>query len=155
MAEQSTAPSTTAPDGAAEPKKGEESKSKRPTKAATLKAVRDYFGNIARGDRDAQAKAYAPHGTGILHGQTSELSRDEIIAYFRDLYAAFPDFSFEVLDIVADGDKAGVRWQATATFAGEAPFMGVEPNGSRIQTQGVDFTVARKVCGALSSVPGE
>ena len=139
MAEQSTAPSTTAPDGAAEPKKGEESKSKRPTKAATLKAVRDYFGNIARGDRDAQAKAYAPHGTGILHGQTSELSRDEITAYFRDLYAAFPDFSFEVLDIVADGDKAGVRWQATATFAGEAPFMGVEPNGSRIQTQGVDF----------------
>jgi glyoxylase-like metal-dependent hydrolase (beta-lactamase superfamily II)/predicted ester cyclase len=116
----------------------QQTKPKRSTKAETAKAVRSYFEAIERGDRNAQAEHYAPHGTAGLHG-VFEGGRTEVIEYFEEVWAAFPDFQLRIIDLIADGDRAAVHWRATATFTGPASYQGVEPNGAPLELEGVDF----------------
>ena len=64
-------------------------------------------------------------------------------AWFGALFAAFPDFTFEVLDVVASGEKAAVRWHATGTFYGTAVFEGLAPNGASVDVEGCDVLTVR------------
>jgi steroid delta-isomerase-like uncharacterized protein len=58
--------------------------------------------------------------------------------WFRDLFAAFPDWKLQIENTVDDGDRqVVVQWRATATFTG-APFLGVEPNGRSVDVRGCD-----------------
>ena len=58
--------------------------------------------------------------------------------WFRDLFAAVPDWTLEVENTVDDGDRqVVVQWHATGTFTG-APFLGIEPNGRRLEVRGCD-----------------
>ena len=59
--------------------------------------------------------------------------------FFSELFEAFPDLQFEVLDVVAEGDRAAVRWRARGTFAGPGTSMGFEPNGARADLEGMDL----------------
>ena len=43
--------------------------------------------------------------------------------------ASFPDWSVELHDTVADGDRVAGTFTVTATFDGDAPFMGFAPTG--------------------------
>ncbi len=63
---------------------------------------------------------------------------DGIRAYFEELFAAFPDFRYEVLDMVVDGDRAAVRWRAEGGFTGE-PFQGLLATGARAEVEGLDL----------------
>ena len=61
--------------------------------------------------------------------------------WFRDLFAAVPDWKLEVENTVDDGDRqVVVQWHATGTFTG-APYLGVEPNGRRLDIRGCDVIV--------------
>jgi steroid delta-isomerase-like uncharacterized protein len=62
---------------------------------------------------------------------------DEIRAFFRETFAAFPDFKMTVDRIVADESAAVVQWHVTGTFSG-APFQGILPTGRRVELRGVD-----------------
>lgn len=62
---------------------------------------------------------------------------DAIRAFFRETFAAFPDFEMTLDRIVADESAAVVQWHATGTFTG-APFQGILPTGRRIELRGVD-----------------
>jgi len=62
--------------------------------------------------------------------------RDAIRAFFRETFAAFPDFEMTVDRIVADETSAVVQWHATGTFTG-GPFQGILPT-RRIELRGVD-----------------
>ena len=68
-----------------------------------------------------------------LVGQRELIAPDGIRAYFVELFGAFPDFTFEVVELIADGDRVAVRWRATGTFAGPGRFQGFAPTarGSR------------------------
>ena len=44
---------------------------------------------------------------------------------------------------MAEGDGVAVRWRARATFAGPGSFMGFEPNGARVDIEGVDLVRVR------------
>src|SRR5436305_13445153 len=49
--------------------------------------------------------------------------------WFRDLFAAVPDWHLEIENTVDDGDRQVVlQWHATGTFS-RAPFLGAQPNG--------------------------
>src|SRR2546430_10223918 len=106
--------------------------------SSAAEVARSYFGALARADRGAQREWYGPDMGGQIFGVIGPAGREEMIAYFDALYAALPDFRLEILDIVAEGDKAAVRWRATGTFAGPAHFQGLEPNGARIDVEGCD-----------------
>jgi steroid delta-isomerase-like uncharacterized protein len=111
--------------------------------AETKRVAREYFEALGRGERDAQQRYYAPDAQAHLHGVLGPAGRDEMAAFFADLFDAFPDWRFGVVEMVAEGDGVAVRWRAQGTFAGPGRFMGFEPNGARVDVEGVDLVRVR------------
>ena len=106
-------------------------------------AARTYFESIRHGDSSPQEQAYADDALINIHGVLESAGKQDLIAYFESLWGAFPDFSFELLDLVEEGDTAAARWRMTGTFAGPGMFQGFAPNGARIDLQGVDVVTLR------------
>jgi len=63
---------------------------------------------------------------------------DGIRQYFEALFAAFPDFAFEVLEMTTGRNRTAVRWRAHATFAGPGLFQGFTANNARMDLEGCD-----------------
>jgi hydroxyacylglutathione hydrolase len=116
----------------------------------TARVAREYFEALGRAEPDAQQRHYAPDARAHVHGVIGPAGRDEMAGFFAELFDAFPDWRFEVLETVAEGDGVAVRWHARATFAGPGKFMGFEPNGARIDLEGVDLVRVRE--GAISAI---
>jgi predicted ester cyclase len=74
-----------------------------------------------------------------LHGFADLKAPDEIRRYFEELFAAFPDWEMTVVDVAGSGDRAAVRWHATATFSGPGRFQGIAPTGAEIEIEGCDM----------------
>ena len=111
--------------------------------AETTRVVREYFAALGRAERDAQQRYYAEDAQANLHGILGPTGRDEVATFFSDLYDAFPDWRLTVVEMVAEGDGVAVRWRARGTFAGPGTFMGFEPNGARVELEGVDLVRIR------------
>jgi len=63
---------------------------------------------------------------------------EALAQWFRDLFAAVPDWHLEIENTFDDGERqCVVQWHATGTFSG-APFLGIEPNGRRVELRGTD-----------------
>jgi hydroxyacylglutathione hydrolase len=109
----------------------------------TARVARDYFEALGRGESDAPQRFYAAGGRGRIHGVVGPAGPDESVVFFTELFDAFPDWRFEILDLVAYGERAAVRWRARGTFAGPGNFMGFEPTGARADIQGMDMVWVR------------
>ncbi|HEX3735765.1 MAG TPA: ester cyclase [Solirubrobacterales bacterium] len=109
----------------------------------TASVARAYFEAVGRRDLEAMTGFYVPGGTGEIHGLVELRVPDTYRAWFGTLFEAFPDFSFEILDLMATGEKAAVRWHATGTFDGSARFEGLDPNGAHVDVQGCDVLTIR------------
>ena len=112
-----------------------------PTDAATV--GRAYFEAVGRRDLDAMTAFYEPGGTGEIYGLVELRVPDTYRAWFGNVFQAFPDFKLEIVELVASGEKAVVRWRATATFNGSARFEGLEPNGANVTIRGCDVLTVR------------
>jgi hypothetical protein len=64
-------------------------------------------------------------------------TRDGVIGFFRENFAAFPDFRLDPEDVLVDGDKAVARAVATGTQQGE--FMGMPPSGRSMSVHVIDI----------------
>jgi steroid delta-isomerase-like uncharacterized protein len=124
-----------AADGTA---KSTPAKPRRITKRKALENhARSYFEAVAARDVDAMLEHWAEDGVidlvplGILRG------RQQIGAFFRELYAAFPDFETTVARVAAGQDEVAVEWRSHGHFTG-GPFQGVDPNGRLVEVRGVD-----------------
>ena len=62
---------------------------------------------------------------------------EAVRAFFRELFAAFPDFTMTVGRIVADDTTAVVQWHAAGRFTG-GPFQGITATGRQVEIRGVD-----------------
>jgi predicted ester cyclase len=109
----------------------------------TAAVARSYFEAIGRQDLDAMEAHYAPGGGGPIHGLVELRVGGNYREWFGNLFRAFPDWRFEILDIVAEGERAAVEWHATGTFKGHVRFEGMEPNGASIDVQGCDLVTIR------------
>ncbi len=109
----------------------------------TESVARAYFDAVARRDVEAMAACWEPGTRDVIHGVADMRVPEDLRSWFGDLFASFPDFSFEVLDVIAAGEKAAVHWHATGTFDGSARFEGLLPNGERIDVQGCDVLTVR------------
>lgn len=100
--------------------------------------ARGYFDAIARRDVDAMLEHWSDEGVidlvplGILRG------RDEIRAFFTELFTAFPDFETTVARVAAGQDDVAVEWRSHGHFTG-GPFQGVDPTGRLVEIRGVDI----------------
>jgi predicted ester cyclase len=119
--------------------------SKKTTSAGTgtAEVARSYFEAVGRQDLDAMEAHYEPGGGGPIHGLVELEVGSNYRRWFGNLFRAFPDWKFEILDIVAEGDRAAVEWRATGTFSGDARFEGMEPNGASVDVQGCDIVTIR------------
>jgi steroid delta-isomerase-like uncharacterized protein len=113
----------------------------QPTEAGPV--ARSYFEAVAARDLNAMESHYEPGGTGAIHGLVELTVPDTYRAWFANLFAAFPDFRFEILDVVAEGEKAAVRWRATGTFNGKGRFEGLDPTGAEVDLTGCDVLTIR------------
>lgn len=113
------------------------------TSAETAEVVGSYFEAVARQDLDAMEAHYEPGGGGPIHGLVELRVGDNYREWFSKLFRAFPDWKFEVLDIIAEGERAAVEWRASGTFKGDARFEGMEPNGAKVDVRGCDVITVR------------
>jgi steroid delta-isomerase-like uncharacterized protein len=105
--------------------------------------ARAYFEAVAARDLDAMVGFYEPGGTGEIHGLVELVAPHSYRAWFANLFAAFPDFRFEILDVVGEGERAAVHWRATGTFNGNTRFEGMDPTGARVDLTGCDLLTIR------------
>jgi len=105
---------------------------------STREVARRYFKALAAHDLDRVVSCWAPGGVDRLVGQQEVVAPDGIRRYFGELFQAFPDFTFEVIDLTSYRGRSAVRWRARGTFAGPGRFEGFAPNGARITIEGCD-----------------
>lgn len=121
-----------------------QTKTRKRTSGKTPAAVaRSYFEAVGRRDLDAMEAHYDPSGEGPIHGLVHLRQGDNYRPWFENLFRAFPDWKFEILNLIADKEMAAVEWRATATFSGTARFEGMEPNGAKVDVQGCDVVTVR------------
>jgi glyoxylase-like metal-dependent hydrolase (beta-lactamase superfamily II)/predicted ester cyclase len=109
----------------------------------TARVAREYFESLARADSGAPQRFYAPGARGHIHGVVGPVDAHGGRAFFEEVFGAFPDWRFEILDLIAEGERAAVRWRARGTFAGPGTFLGFEPNGARVDLEGQDMVWVR------------
>jgi steroid delta-isomerase-like uncharacterized protein len=68
--------------------------------------------------------------------------KEELAAYFRDLFAALPDFRMERVSAVEDGETVFIRWRMTGTHTG-AQFSGIDATGKAVTLDGMDEMTVR------------
>src|ERR1700710_1245132 len=105
-----------------------------PADAASV--ARAYFEAVAAQDLEAMVAPWQPGSPDVIHGVVEMRVPEDLRSWFGNLFAAFPDFHFEILDITATGEKAAVRWHATGTFSGSSRFEGGDPHRARGHLQG-------------------
>jgi glyoxylase-like metal-dependent hydrolase (beta-lactamase superfamily II)/predicted ester cyclase len=111
--------------------------------ASTSDIAKRYFQALADHDLDSALELWEPGAIDRFVGQQELSAPDGVRDYFSALFAAFPDFKLEVLDLTTGRNRSAVRWRATGTFAGPGSFQGFSPNGASIDIEGCDVvTVA-------------
>jgi steroid delta-isomerase-like uncharacterized protein len=104
--------------------------------------ARRYFEALAARDVESAVALWAPGGTERVVGQRELTAPAGVREFQNELFGAFPDLRWEVLDVVpanGNGDgKVAVRWRATGTFAGPGAFQGFVANGAHLQMEGCD-----------------
>jgi steroid delta-isomerase-like uncharacterized protein len=111
--------------------------------ASATEIAKQYFQAAADRDVEAMVACWAEGGLERFVGQQELLAPHGVREYFTELFAAFPDFRFEVLDTTAARGRVAVRWRARGTFAGPGAFQGFAPNGARVEIEGCDvLTIA-------------
>ncbi len=109
----------------------------------TASVAHGYFEAVAERDVEAMATFWEPGAPDVIHGVADLRVPEDLKAWFGDLFAAFPDFRFEILDVIASGEKAAVHWRATGCFNGTGRFEGLIPNGAVVEVQGCDVLTVR------------
>ncbi len=106
--------------------------------ASTTEVAKRYFQALAAHDLDAAVACWEPGGVDRFVGQQEVVAPDGIRSYFAELFAAFPDFGFEILETTTYRNRCAVRWRARATFAGPGRFQGLVANGASLDLEGCD-----------------
>src|SRR6202022_3304913 len=100
--------------------------------ASSSDIAKRYFDALSAHDLDAAVACWQPGAVDRFVGQEELIAPDGVRDYFAGLFHAFPDFTFEILELPTYRNRTAVRWRARATFAGPGTFQGFEPNGARL-----------------------
>jgi steroid delta-isomerase-like uncharacterized protein len=106
--------------------------------ASPTEIVKHYFEALNAHDLDRATALWAPDAVDRFVGDQEVVGGEGVREYFSNLFAAFPDFTIEVLDCTTARQRTAVRWRARGTFAGPGTFQGFEANGAQIDVEGCD-----------------
>ncbi len=106
--------------------------------ASTADIAKRYFDALSAHDLDMAVALWRAGAVDRFVGGEELVAPGGVREYFAGVFAAFPDFHLEVVDLITDGTRTAVRWKATGTFAGPGTFQGFAPNGARVAIEGCD-----------------
>ncbi|MGZ4169305.1 MAG: ester cyclase [Solirubrobacteraceae bacterium] len=106
--------------------------------ASTSDIAKRYFAALSAHDLDAATACWKPGAVDRLVGAQDLVAPEGIRSYFGELFAAFPDFELEVVELTTGRHRTAVRWRAHGTFAGPGRFQRFAPNHARIELEGCD-----------------
>jgi glyoxylase-like metal-dependent hydrolase (beta-lactamase superfamily II)/predicted ester cyclase len=106
--------------------------------ATTAEIARRYFDALSAKDLDAATACWSPGSIDRMVGAQDLVAPDGILAYFSELFEAFPDFAIEIVELTTYRARTAVRWRAVGTFAGPGTFQGFAPNHAQIELEGCD-----------------
>jgi predicted ester cyclase len=99
--------------------------------------ARDFFEQIWNQKDGTAIARFIPEGA-VGNDADFGSGRESFRKQWQQWTTAFPDLHFEIVDIIAEGNKVLTRWVQTGTHTG-APFMGLEPAGTAIRVEGMSF----------------
>jgi len=111
------------------------------SKAETV--ARRYFAAIDARDEELAVSLWADGGRENVRGQVDVLAPEGVREFIGSLIGALPDLSMEVVSTTSEGDRCGVQWRLTGTFAGSNGFGGIAPTGSPVTLEGFDLLTVR------------
>ncbi|TET69638.1 MAG: ester cyclase [Candidatus Aminicenantes bacterium] len=92
-----------------------------------------------KGDFEAFKELLAPDYAYYLpSGSTKPRSREEVIEIGKMLHNAFPDITFSIEELIAEGDRVIVRFIVTGTHEGE--FQGIPATGNKYEHSGISIS---------------
>ena len=62
---------------------------------------------------------------------------ENVKQFYSELYKAFPDIQFKIIDQVAEDNKVVTHWSATGTHKGD--YKGIPATGNKISFTAMDF----------------
>lgn len=86
----------------------------------------------------ARIAARIVHRDYLQHNLLVAQGRQGILEFMPYLFKAMPDTRFVLHEVIATTDRVVTRWTWTGTLTGEG-FLGVPPNGQRIEFDGIDI----------------
>lgn len=102
---------------------------------ATL--VARFFADVLNGQNPAAAAELLVADFTVHHPQLGTVQgAASLAAMFTSFRTGFPDLRYSVIEIIADGDRAAVRWRATGTHKGE--FFGIAGTERAVVVTGTD-----------------
>ena len=103
-----------------------------------LKTIEAYGAGWNARDADAVLATFGNNGTYQDPTTNGPISGQQLKGYLEGLWSAFPDLSFELLDIAETGpDSASFEWVMTGTNTGS--MNGLPPTGKTVSLEGADF----------------
>jgi glyoxylase-like metal-dependent hydrolase (beta-lactamase superfamily II)/predicted ester cyclase len=118
-------------------------KRKRISGSKAEAVARRYFDAIDARDLETAVSLWASGGREYVRGQIDALAPEGVRSFIGGLLEAVPDLHMEVISTTTEGDRCGVLWHLTGTFAGPGDFAGVAPTGARIDLEGLDVITVR------------
>lgn len=94
--------------------------------------VRRLVAEVWNGDGAAAAELVHPRCPGL-----DGVGPDAVVAWHRDRRSSFSDLRYEVVDLVAQGDRVSLRWRAAGHHDG--PFGPVPATGVGVAYEGATF----------------
>jgi hydroxyacylglutathione hydrolase len=116
---------------------------KRITGRKAESVARRYFAAIDARDLEQAVALWAEGGRENVRGQVDVQAPEGVRAFIGELIEAIPDLSMQVVSTTTEGDRCGVQWRLTGTFAGPGRFGGVAPTGNPIELEGFDLLTVR------------
>jgi steroid delta-isomerase-like uncharacterized protein len=108
------------------------------TSGAREVALASFEGALKRDPEQIVAAGHPEDYTDDIVAIGEFRGKDAVRDFFRELFAAMPDFHMTVEHVVADESTVVVKWRARATFT-SAPFQGIQPTGKPVEIRGLDF----------------
>lgn len=105
-----------------------------------MSVARRYFDSWNERNPAAIAACFREDGTYLDPATGGPLTGEAISRYAGDLFAAFPDVSFEVVTAAPAGSgMVAAQWMMRGTNTG--PLFGGQPTNRRVTLAGADFIV--------------
>jgi steroid delta-isomerase-like uncharacterized protein len=105
--------------------------------ARTEEVARGVFAALDARDLDAVGAFMRPDDVQVFVPIGTRRGRPQVLDVFAELFAAMPDMSMEVEEVLVRDSSACVRWHVRGTFTAGS-FQGIRATGRRVDLRGVD-----------------